>query len=822
MIDVEHLCPGCMGRWEDTRKPCPRCGFSWETENHSPRELPPFTILAGRYLLGTRIGAGGFGITYLGLDLAEEKPVAIKEFFPVSLAERREEKVIALPGEDGRYFREALRSFRKEAELLSRFGGVEGIVRYLDYVQENETAYLVMEYVEGENLKQKMRRMEAPFSQEEALALLYPILLAVDAMHRKNVLHRDISPENLILKPDGTLTLIDFGAAREYSLEEDENLTVILKRGYAPDEQYHSGSRQGPWTDLYACCAVLYQMVSGLLPQDASSRRQKDRLLPLDEIEGLEVTKGFARAIEKGMTIYATERYSSIGKLLSDLDPDGTFRAKLEKEKAERTEKTEKAEGTDADTAPRESQAEKRKKSLENKDAELAAALAAVQQYRKEKLPEIDMSVVEDPELSRIDISGAEKAGERRKAGKAGQPAPEEEEEEISRTRGIVIAVVLVLAIFAAVLIYSVGKWSSAEVPDMTGMTEEEARVVLAETKFTCSDGNLAYYEYNDSVEEGIIYDQYPEAGERVSKDTEVTIYISKGPSAEVPDVTGLFMEDARAGLEPDFQVHMEFSKVSADDPAGNGEILSQSLAPGEITGEGADITLTAAVKEVAGQELSFAEETFSELGFEVSVEHRYSDDMEKDRVIECTYDMENARAELVVSDGPEHVAVPDLRGMSEEEAQQAAADAGLTAVLRNDKKFYSEYSRGTVAYQHLNPGTEVEAGSRIYYDTSAGVPSRGSVTLEASTTSVTLKKGGGSVAVTFYTSAVGGCICYTPAGINAQMGDWFEGQPFKIYLSADEVSASGMTQVYIYTGKMAQGTDVVVDYVNIDCTVID
>ena len=818
MIDVEHLCPGCMGRWEDTKKPCPRCGFSWETENHSPRELPPFTILAGRYLLGTRIGAGGFGVIYLGLDLAEEKPVAIKEFFPVSLAERREEKVIPLPGEDGRYFREALRSFRKEADLLSRFGGVEGIVQYLDYVQENETAYLVMEYVEGENLKQKMRRMEAPFSQEEALALLYPILLAVDAMHRQNVLHRDISPENLILKPDGTLTLIDFGAAREYSLEEDENLTVILKRGYAPDEQYHSGSRQGPWTDLYACCAVLYQMVSGLLPQDASSRRQKDRLLPLDEIEGLEVTKGFARAIEKGMTIYATERYSSIGKLLSDLDPDGSLRAKLEKEKAARTEKAEK---NDPGSVPRESQAEKRKKSLGNKDAELAAALAAVQQYRKEKLPEIDMSVAEDPEPSRIDISGAEKAGERKEAGKTGQSAPEEEEEESSRTKSIVMAVVLVLAIFAAVFIYSVGKWSSAEVPDMTGMTEEEA-IYAVGSELSPEAEVTIFQEYNDDTEAGLVFRQSPEAGERVSKKSNVEIYVSKGPSAEVPDVTGFFIEDARAELEPDFQVHMEFSKVSADDPAGNGEILSQSLAPGEITGEGADITLTAAVKEVAGQELSSAEESFSELGFEVSVERRYSDGVEKDRVIECTYDMENARAELVVSDGPEHVAVPDLRGMSEEEAQQAAADAGLTAVLRNDKKFYSEYSRGTVAYQHLNPGTEVEAGSRIYYDTSAGVPSRGSVTLEASTTSVTLKKGGGSVAVTFYTSAVGGCICHTPAGINAQMGDWFEGQPFKIYLSADEVSASGMTQVYIYTGKMAQGTDVVVDYVNIDCTVID
>lgn len=185
-----------------------------------------------------------------------------------------------------------------------------------------------MEYVEGVNLKEHMRRMEGPFSEQKTLELMYPILLAVDAMHRKNVLHRDISPENLILKPDGTLTLIDFGAAREYTLDEDENLTVILKHGYAPDEQYHSGSRQGPWTDLYACCAVMYQMVSGLLPQDAASRRHKDELLPLDEIEGLEVTKGFARAIEKGMTIYATERYASIGKLLSDLDPEESLRKK--------------------------------------------------------------------------------------------------------------------------------------------------------------------------------------------------------------------------------------------------------------------------------------------------------------------------------------------------------------------------------------------------------------------------------------------------------------------------------------------------------------
>lgn len=328
MIDIHHLCPGCMGNWPDPAVPCPRCGFSWEKLPPPGRALPPFTILAGRYLLGTRLGAGGFGITYLAMDLNEETPVAIKEFFPSSLAGRENKQVLPLPGEEGRTFREALRSFRREGELMARFRGVKGIVSWRDTLEENGTAYLVMDYVPGETLMRRMRRTGAVFSQREALDLMGPILRAVDAMHQQHVLHRDISPENLILKPDGTLTLIDFGAAREFDLEEEENLTVILKRGYAPEEQYRSGSRQGPWTDLYACCAVLYQMVSGIRPQDAHQRREKDLLIPLDELEGVEVTHGFARAVEKGLTVHATERYPSIRALLEDLEP-GTPEASI-------------------------------------------------------------------------------------------------------------------------------------------------------------------------------------------------------------------------------------------------------------------------------------------------------------------------------------------------------------------------------------------------------------------------------------------------------------------------------------------------------------
>ena len=319
MIDANHLCPGCMHFWPDPSRPCEHCGFSWENRREEGRCLPVFTILAGKYLLGVKIGAGGFGITYLAMDLNEEIPVAVKEFFPVSLAERDGEQVRALPQEEGRVFREALRSFRREADLMARFCGVEGLAGYRDFVEENGTAYLVMDYIEGSTLKQYMKETCRTFSQQEAQRLMAPVLRAVETMHAGQVLHRDISPENLILGPDGKLTLIDFGAAREYSPGEEENLTVILKRGYAPEEQYHTGSRQGPWTDLYACCAVLYQMVSGILPQDAGQRKEKDRLIPLDEIPGVEVTWQFARAIEKGMTVRAVERYPSIRALRKDL-----------------------------------------------------------------------------------------------------------------------------------------------------------------------------------------------------------------------------------------------------------------------------------------------------------------------------------------------------------------------------------------------------------------------------------------------------------------------------------------------------------------------
>lgn len=178
-----------------------------------------------------------------------------------------------------------------------------------------------MDYVSGVSLMRYMRETGTLYGQEEALMLMRPVLEAVGKLHKRGILHRDISPENLILSPDGSLTLIDFGAAREYSSLGEENLTVILKQGYAPEEQYRADGCQGPWTDIYACCAVLYQMVSGIRPQNASDRKQKDELIPLEQLPGIQVASSFSHVIEKGMKLNPEDRWSSIEELLAELYP---------------------------------------------------------------------------------------------------------------------------------------------------------------------------------------------------------------------------------------------------------------------------------------------------------------------------------------------------------------------------------------------------------------------------------------------------------------------------------------------------------------------
>ncbi len=342
MIDTEHLCPSCMQLRDHMDGSCPVCGYP-EKHLTVKGSLPVFSILAGHYLLGCPLGKGGFGITYIAMDLPTEQIVAIKEFFPADLAVRdsNEEQVLPVNEEKALYFRTGMRSFSEEGRLLSLCASIPGIVPFREMLQANGTAYLVMDYIPGLSMRKYMKLQGGPFTEERALKLMKPILTALSAMHQKGIIHRDISPENLILSPDQELTLIDFGAAREFSRDEGENLTVILKRGYAPEEQYHSDGRQGPWSDLYAACAVLYHMLTGILPQEAAARAANDQLVPISRLDNLSLSASTCQALEKGLQVDPAERYADISALMKDLYPKKMEETHTEDRIAER--KTSKA-----------------------------------------------------------------------------------------------------------------------------------------------------------------------------------------------------------------------------------------------------------------------------------------------------------------------------------------------------------------------------------------------------------------------------------------------------------------------------------------------
>ena len=260
---------------------CPRCGHSISDKSAAaPYHLLPGTMLAERYLVGKYIGEGGFGITYIGLDTTLSKRVAIKEFYPSGAANRTNEVsdgVIVTQGKE-EFFTKGVERFMLEAQNVAAFSDEDGIVDALDYFQANNTAYIVMEYLDGENLRDYVNS-HGLFKSDELINLMLPVMKSLKAMHKKGVIHRDISPDNIMYTKSGKLKVMDFGSARYYTNEERQ-LSVVLKQGYAPEEQYRKNGKQGPFTDVYALCATIYNCITGVVPEDSLDREINDTLKP--------------------------------------------------------------------------------------------------------------------------------------------------------------------------------------------------------------------------------------------------------------------------------------------------------------------------------------------------------------------------------------------------------------------------------------------------------------------------------------------------------------------------------------------------------------
>lgn len=322
-IDPNRICPSCLNEMPRKGFPCPLCGYTPDTVEQSPRCMPPYTILAGRYLVGTVLGEGGFGITYRGWDLEQDRKIAIKEYFPTGLVTRDtshggDNTVQSISGQMRVHYKAGLEKYENEARCLMRLKGTPGIVDILAFFHENATAYIVMEFIEGVTLRQYLASNNGCLPEKQTLEMFQPLLASLEKVHQAGIVHRDISPDNIIVQPDGRLKLIDFGAARQATGEATQSLTVILKHGYAPEEQYRSRSKQGPYTDVYAISATIYKTLTGVTPVDSMSRMFEDELKPLNQYPN-RIAPRTCTAIQKGMEVRAENRYQTIKELTAAL-----------------------------------------------------------------------------------------------------------------------------------------------------------------------------------------------------------------------------------------------------------------------------------------------------------------------------------------------------------------------------------------------------------------------------------------------------------------------------------------------------------------------
>lgn len=309
-------CYYCMKETAEQNGICSCCGKEF-VKDPDRKYLQPGTVLNGRYVVGNVLGSGGFGITYAGLDKTLDTRIAIKEFFPSDYASRdslNSDKVVLNAGPHTEFFRKEKSRFLTEARTLAKFNSESNIVHARDCFELNDTVYIVMEYVEGDNLLKYVKK-NGTVEPQMLVTWFLPILRVLEKVHKQDLIHRDISPDNIIVN-DNNLVLIDFGAARR--LVDDKTRSVTMKKGYTPPEQYVENCEPGPWMDIYAVCATMYRCITGKMLPESIERMQGDTLKKPSEL-GIQIPKHIENALMHGLAVKYKERTQNISDLIAEL-----------------------------------------------------------------------------------------------------------------------------------------------------------------------------------------------------------------------------------------------------------------------------------------------------------------------------------------------------------------------------------------------------------------------------------------------------------------------------------------------------------------------
>lgn len=532
-------CLNCMSEFDNGETTiCPYCGYDQNSGKKEEYHLQPGYILKDRYLIGRSIGAGGFGVTYIAWDNVFDKKVAIKEYFPSDFATRIQgtTEVCAYDGEKTYQYEAGLKNFVEEAMRLAKLNQLPNIVHIYDSFIYNCTAYIIMDYVEGETLKDILKA-RGPLPYEEVIKYVVPVLNVLQKVHEEGIIHRDIAPDNIKVSGD-EVTLLDFGAARNATTGNSKSLSVIVKPGYAPEEQYRSRGDQGPWTDVYAMAAVIYHLITGKLPIESIERSVKDELKTPTQL-GFSIPQSVENALMNALNVKAEYRIQTAKEFADALSGAVEVERVVVKPKEDAAKLSKKAKIIIASVAVIAIvlivTIVASTVNINNASSYTGEVLPSfVNQEKETAFDELEKYGIEYQIDGTLELNGVSK-GTELIAWQSVEP-----QTPIDEVKNIAIKI-------------AKAPIEKGKIPDLSALTKGEAVDALKKAGFT----NYKFeVKENNKYKQGLVCEQSVEAGKNVAVDTEIVVYTAKNTATTTKRTTTQRRETKRQTTKKSTQKH--------------------------------------------------------------------------------------------------------------------------------------------------------------------------------------------------------------------------------------------------------------------------
>lgn len=780
------ICLGCMEEYGDQFEVCPHCGYIKGTPPKEGYYLEPGVMLKKKYLVGRVLGYGGFGVTYIGLDVLLKRKVAIKEYLPSDFSTRVPgEHALTIYTDDATaQFEAGLKKFVDEAQRLAKFHTVPGIVHIYDSFNENNTGYIVMEYLEGCTVKERLKQ-QGKMEYEEAKNIIFSVLDGLTAVHKEGIIHRDISPDNIFLTKDGKVKLLDFGAARYATTFHSKSLSVILKPGYAPVEQYRSHGNQGPWSDIYAVAATFYKMLTGVTPEESIERAVEDHLQSPAQL-GIAISPAADNAIMNALNIAAEDRTQSAEEFRKQLESDNVERNKVEQKREDvggfqpwmkfliagvavvlitggilmgtgilrfgggETMSVEVAAdlGENEINAPGVINTEL-DEAMEIVETSDLVFLITDKQY-SDKIP-ADRVLSQTPlpgrliargsELGVIVSGGAEMAVVPNTVGRLLVDVKKELEDLgfVVQEKGEVSEVAAKDTIISQsvsaetelakgetiILTYSLGSEEQKEIrdvviPTVTGKSFEEANTMVLELDLFLVKAEEVY---SDTIPANQIISQSPAAGTNGKTGDNIEVVVSKGPEkVRVPDVQYKAESEAVSMLESaGLNCRVNYEESAV---VQSGHVIRQSINSGNSVNPGTTITITVSTgaKVTSSKPASSSSKPASSSKAPVSSNTPSSSKPASSSSTPSSKPAASSSSSAPVSSKPSGPLeeVPDVTGLDYDSAVDILKDLGF--MVSRSYESNPDYAEGIVISQSVAPGSRVQKGSVVRLSVCQGV----------------------------------------------------------------------------------------------------